>query len=363
MYPKVDTDICIKCGKCKTVCPIINNKKEKKELDGYVLNNKNIEIRKNSTSGGVFTEIARNVLNKDGVVYGACFNNSFEVVHKSVENIEEIEKFRGSKYVQSFLGNTFEEIRKNLENDRYVCFSGTPCQVAGLLSFLKKDYEKLITVDIMCHAVPSPLVFEKYLEYIKKNKLDGEIIKKISFRDKEKYGYKYSMMTIKSESFKYSEGIDTDPYLRAFFCDFSDRPSCYKCYFKHLYHISDFTIWDCFNISIFDKKLDDDLGSSRMIINTNKGKMIWNEISSEFYYSKVNVDILTKNVKEMINSVNLPLRRDEFFEDINNMGEESFDKYFPINIRVKFEKGVRVFLAKTGLYNKIKNLYKKILKK
>ena len=142
-----------------------------------------------------------------------------------------MKKFRGSKYVQSDLKDTFIEVKKFLDNDKWVCFSGTPCQIEGLKKFLSKEYDKLVTVDIVCHAVPSPLVWRKYLEY-QKQKLDIDEIDKILFRDKRKYGYKYSTMTIESKDKVYAMGVETDPYLRAFFGDLSDRPACYKCIFK-----------------------------------------------------------------------------------------------------------------------------------
>lgn len=364
LYPEVNENKCINCGLCKSICPVINSKENKKEQDGYVLNHKDDVIRSDSTSGGAFTPIAEYILNKNGVVFGACFNKDFKVLHKYVEKKDELTIFRGSKYVQSFLGDSFRKVKEFLENDRYVCFSGTPCQVEGLKSYLQKDYEKLITVDVMCHAVPSPLVWRKYFSYIKANKLNNENVEKVLFRDKSKYGFKYSMMTLKSNNKVYSRGVETDPYLRAFFGDLSDRPSCYKCAFKKQYHESDFTIWDCFIAENFDKKLDDDRGTSRVLVNTNKGKEIFNAISDKYNYTKISVDMLVKNVKEMLYSVNYPEKREEFFKDINEMEERNFfEKYFPQNIRVKCEKCVRVFLIKTGLYKKIKSIIKRILKK
>lgn len=364
LYPKVDTKKCIECGKCKKVCPVLNKKNIKKDQTGYVLNNKNTDIRADSTSGGAFTPIAEYVLEKNGVVFGACFNEDFKVVHTYIENKNDLSKFRGSKYVQSFLGDSFIEAKEFLDKGRYVCFSGTPCQIEGLKNFLNKDYENLITVDLMCHAVPSPLVWEKYLDYIKSIKLKNEKIEKILFRDKSKYGFKYSTMTIKSKNYEYFNGVETDPYLRAFFGDLSDRPSCYDCAFKKLYHESDFTIWDCFIAENFDKKLDDDKGTSRVLVNSNKGKIVFDKIKDEFDYTEINVKELTKDVKEMYNSVSFPSRREKFFDDINKMEEEEFfNLNFPNTLKIRLEKYARILLAKTGIYKKVKSLAKKILRK
>ena len=364
LYPVVNEEKCINCRLCEERCPVLNSKKNKKEQDGYVLNNKQNDIRKDSTSGGAFTPIAEYTLKQKGVVYGAMFDENFNVVHGYIEDKKDLTKLRGSKYVQSFLDKSFKDIKSFLENGRYVCFSGTPCQVEGLKKFLNKEYKNLITVDVMCHAVPSPLVWRKYFEYIKKNKLNNEDVEKVLFRDKSKYGFKYSTMTLKSKSKEYYKGVETDPFLRAFFGDLSDRPSCYNCVFKKQEHESDFTIWDCFIAENFDKTLDDDAGTSRMLINTEKGKEIFENIKDNFYYTKVNVGDLTKDVKEMLCSVNLPEERKEFFKDIKNMeSKKFFEKYFKDTLKVKIERNVRILLIKSGLYKQIKKIAKKVLRK
>lgn len=365
LYPIVNEKKCSNCGLCRKVCPVLNAKVEKKEQKGYVLNNKDEEIRRDSTSGGVFSAIANYVLRKDGVVFGATFSENCKVVkHKWIDKNGDIAIFRGSKYVQSYLGDSFKEVKKFLLQDRYVCFSGTPCQIEGLKRFLQKDYGKLITVDVMCHAVPSPLVWRKYYEYIKKYKLNNEEVNRVLFRDKSRYGFKYSCMTLKSDNYNYSEGVETDPYLRAFFGDLSDRPSCYKCAFKKQYHESDFTIWDCFIAEEFDKKLDDDKGTSRMLLNTAKAIKIFENIKLDFNFENIEIQKLVKGVKEMNNSVNVPSNRKNFFYDINKLDEKTFFcKYFPNGIKTKIKKCIRVGLAKTNIYKPVKRIAKKILRK
>ena len=365
LYPIVNEEKCIKCGLCKKVCPVLNAKVNKKEQKGYVLNNKDEEIRRDSTSGGAFSAIANYVLRKDGVVFGAVFSENCKVVkHKWIDKNGDIAIFRGSKYVQSYLGDSFKEVKNFLLQDRYVCFSGTPCQIEGLKRFLQKDYEKLITVDVMCHAVPSPLVWKKYYEYIKKYKLNNEEVNRVLFRDKSRYGFKYSCMTLKSNNYNYSEGVETDPYLRAFFGDLSDRPSCYKCAFKKQYHESDFTIWDCFIAEEFDKKLDDDKGTSRVLLNTTKAMKIFENIKLDFNFENIEIQKLVKGVKEMTNSVNVPSNRKNFFYDINKLDEKTFFcEYFPNGIKTKIKKCIRVGLAKTNIYKPVKKIAKKILRK
>lgn len=363
LYPVVDKEKCVDCGMCKKVCPVLNSKERTFEQKAYIGNNKNEQVRKESSSGGAFSVIAEHVLKKNGVVFGAAFDKDFNVHHTYVESTMDLTKFRGSKYVQSYLGDTYKKVKEFLENNRLTCFSGTPCQIEGLKKYLRKDYDNLITIDVMCHAVPSPLVWQKYLRF-EKSKLNGKNIKLISFRDKSKYGYKYSTMTIKTDKDQYSKGVETDPYLRAFFGDLSDRPSCYACKFKKQCHESDFTIWDCFITENFDKSLDDDKGTSRVLINTNKGREIFEKIKSNFKCIEVKPEDAVKNVKEMLHSVNVNSNRKKFFEDINSLNEEEFfKKWFPDSIKVKLERFTRVIMAKTGIYSAVKKMAKKILRK
>lgn len=165
-YPYIDDKICIKCGKCNISCPIINNHEEKKYSQKvYAAKNKNTEIRMNSSSGGVFTLIAEWILDNNGVVFGAKFNEKMQVVHDYAETKEGLAVLRGSKYVQSQIGISYKKVKEFLESGKKVLFTGTPCQVEGLLSFLGKKYDNLYTQDIICHGVPSPLVWKKYIEY------------------------------------------------------------------------------------------------------------------------------------------------------------------------------------------------------
>ena len=364
LYPKIDEKKCINCGLCKSICPIRNKVvEEKKEQKAYIVNNKNEQIRAESTSGGAFTAIAEYVIDKKGVVFGAAFDKNYNVCHQSATTKKDLQKFRGSKYVQSDLKDTFREAKNFLENDRWVCFSGTPCQIQGLKKYLQKDYEKLITIDVVCRAVPSPLVLRKYLEY-QKEKQNMRNFSKVSFRDKEKYGYKYTTMTLKDNEKIYQNGVETDPYLRAFFLNYSDRPSCYECKFRSKDRISDFTIWDCFTVGEFSKKLDDNKGTTRMLIQNEKAMNIFNEIKNKYHYKGLPIEVATKNVRELYYAPTPNINRKKFFKDINILNSKQFfEKYFPDNIKVKAERLIRKVLVNTRFYNGVKKLAKKILKK
>ena len=360
LYPEVDKEKCVNCGMCKKVCPILNKAKLNEfKPKAYLFQNSNEEIRKDSTSGGIFTAIGEFVIKNNGIVYGATFDDNFVVNHIGVESTYELCKFRKSKYVQSNQNNCFKEIKQYLDNGKLVCYSGTPCQVGGLRAYLRKDYENLILVDIMCHSVPSPLVFEKYKGYILK-KMNANKILNINFRDKNKYGYKYSMMTVETDNGIYSQGIDTDPYLRAFFSDVSVRPSCYNCHFKTMKRVSDLTIWDCFNINEIDKSFDDDKGTTRVLVQSEKGEKLLENLD-DVRLKELDINIATKKVKEMTNSVNYNSKRKEFFENIN--ADNVFEKYYPTNFKTKINSFVRKTLAVTGVYSSVKSFAKKILRK
>lgn len=360
LYPKVNKEKCINCGLCKKICPILNKQKYNEfKQKAYVFQNTNEQVRKDSTSGGFYSAIGEYIIKNNGIVYGAAFDNDFKVYHTKAEKIEELKKFRKSKYVQSDLKDIFKEIKKNLIEEKLVCFSGTPCQVAGLNSYLGKKYDNLILVDIMCHSVPSPLFFEKYKEYILK-KMKATKILDINFRDKSKYGYKYSMMTIKTDNGTYSQGIDTDPYLRAFFGDYSVRPSCYSCKFKTQKRVSDITIWDCFNINEISKQFDDDKGTTRILAQSEKGEELIRSLE-KIKIQEIDLSLATNKVKEMTNSVGYNSKRKEFFESFNK--EDFINECFPINLKTKINSTIRKVLSITGTYTIVKNIAKKILRK
>lgn len=332
LYPFIDKNKCIDCGMCKKVCPILNkmNNKQVKQK-GYIFQYKDKNIRKESTSGGFFTAIAEYVIDNKGVVYGVSLDKSFVAKHERVTNKEELWKFRNSKYVQSDPNTTFKQVKEDLNNKILVLYSGTACEIEGLKRYLQKDYENLITVDVICRSVPSPLLWKKYIEEKNKNKN----IEKVYFREK-KYGYKYSNLCMHSkDTIVYSNGIDTDPYLRAFFSNICCRPSCYNCKFKEQFHKSDFTIWDCFDVDNYDESFNDDIGTTRVLINTVNGIDLFNKISILHNTKEVEIKKLVNNFHQMFNSIKFNSNRDKFFDDLNNKDiNEVLNKYFPNKIKI-----------------------------
>lgn len=274
-YPIVDETKCIQCGICIKVCPWRKEKYQRPincftEPIVYAAKCKDKNIRLNSTSGGIFTVLSDYILQLQGGICGAVYNTSTQKVEHAITfTTEGRNKMRGSKYVQSELSNTFQNIKTLLEQDKWLLFTGTPCQTAGLLSFLKKDYPKLVIVDILCHSVPSPLILHEILKkYAPTN---------ISFRDK-------SLGWRKSYSFQIKENnkiIHNNTFLNLFFKGLINRPSCYNCIFTNTYRTSDLTIGDYWNIKAIDSKFEDSLGVSCILINSPKGKYIFEQIQNK----------------------------------------------------------------------------------
>lgn len=209
LYPNIDLNKCVCCNKCNSVCPISNYKEEDKSLhqSAYLLQHKDKEILLDSTSGGAFSAIAESVIDLGGVVFGAKYDSGFNVVHSYVDNKKDLKLFRNSKYVQSNLRDCFKTIKRFIFEKRYVLFSGTPCQIEGLLNFLGENSKWLITCDVVCHGVPSPIVWRTYID-----SLNDQNISNLRFRDKTKYGYLYSQFKIESLNNSY-EGIEQKKML------------------------------------------------------------------------------------------------------------------------------------------------------
>lgn len=364
VYPIIDKTKCVNCGLCDKVCPVKNAKENNKNQHAYIFQNSNDEIRRESTSGGAFTAIAEYVIKNNGIVYGAIFDDNYKVIHTGIDRKEELYKFRNSKYVQSEICNCYPEIKEHLDNGKMVCFSGTSCQVEGLKNYLMKDYENLILVDVVCRAVPSPLIWKKYLKLRQK---EYKNIEKIMFRDKY-YGYKYSNLSIYNKNNdkkqEYHKGVDSDPYLRAFFTNICDRPSCYECKFKKSHRESDITIWDCFDVEKYNKEFDDDKGTNRILTHTEKGDKIIKELAKNNKSQEIDVEKATKGFLAIFQPVKKNDKREQFFNDANTLSEEElFAKYFADTFKIKLERYGRLALLKTGLYKPVLNLGKKIRKR
>jgi len=273
-YPFVNKVACIGCGLCERVCPEININEASKPIKCFASINNDSTIRKESSSGGVFSLIAEKVISEGGVVFGALFNNHWEIQHGYTETKEGLARFRGSKYVQSKTGETYQQVKSFLKQGRMVLYSGTSCQIAGLKKFLRADFDNLITIDVVCHGVPSPLLWRKYLEYKSQQEIGSYLtdnITKISFRDKRK-GWKRFGLSIKWNNGRYkNEVLSENLFLNAFLKNLSLRPSCACCVSKEGKAGSDISLADYWGIGRKHRDMDDDKGTSLVLVNTEKG--------------------------------------------------------------------------------------------
>lgn len=310
LYPVVDEGTCTDCGLCEKVCPVINQDEPRKPLKVYAAKNKDEEIRKQSSSGGIFTPLAESVIRDGGVVFGAKFDKDWNVIHAWTDTIEGIADFRGSKYVQSTIGDAYREAREFLKQGRKVLFSGTPCQIAGLRKFLLKEYGNLLAVDVVCHGVPSPLVWRKYLEEtreklrakrdagkntVSSSLMDLPVITGISFRDKthgwKKYGFRLRYAAFKAAKNSIpvpandSERTLLQPFpdnvfMKGFLSNFYLRPSCYACSSRTGKSGSDITIADFWGVQNYYPEFDDDRGVGLVLVNTDRGRKAYEQVNA-----------------------------------------------------------------------------------
>lgn len=342
----INKDKCIECGLCKKVCPVLNKKEINNIPKAFAIINKNENVRKESSSGGIFTLIAEYVLEHNGVVFGAIWGNNLKVNHYYIEKKEDINLMRGSKYLQSTIGNTYKKAKEFLDNGRNVLFTGTPCQIEGLKSYLMKDYNNLYTQDIICHGVPSSKVHSQYLNYLK-NKYNEKNIKKLLHRTKIN-GWKTWSVNINFESNTYCNTHKEDLFMQAFLRNTSLRDSCYNCHFKKKNRISDITLADFWGIEHILPELDDNKGTSLVIINSQKGQELFNSIKKNTIYKEVNLDDAIKYNPSMITSVKEDKNREKFFENLDKMN---------------FDELVKKYTYKPNIFRKIIGKIKRMMKK
>lgn len=363
LYPTVNLKECISCGACERTCPIIKQrlKRQDTEIQAYCLRSKDKEILENSTSGGFFSSLCDYVLDKNGIVVGAVYADDKTIKHIIIDNESRslAYKFRGSKYVQSYLGDIFSIIKQKLQEGTIVCFSGTPCQVSGLLSFLGKEYDNLITLDVVCHGTPSPKLWEKYIDY-QENKY-GSAVSEVSFR-KKTYGYHSGTMELVFENGKkYHGSARVDFMLKSFFSEISSRPSCYMCNFKSSHHDSNFTIFDSWHAEkLVGSFKDDDRGYTNVFVNNRRAEELFECIKDKYEFYNIDAEEAIKADGKMVRGCALPHKnRGKFYKDLDVTPlNEHIQRFIPISAKdyfVEFGKGV---VYKLGLLNLMKKIIK-----
>lgn len=348
LYPIVDKDVCTDCGLCEKVCPVINQSEPRKPLKVYAAKNKNEEIRCQSSSGGIFTLLAEKIISDGGVVFGARFDKDWNVIHSWTDTIEGIAAFRGSKYVQSTIGDTYRETKDFLKQGRKVLFSGTPCQIAGLKKYLRKEYDNLLTVDVVCHGVPSPLVWRRYLDETReqlraqhgvgKNSVPSSmdelpVITGISFRDKtngwKKYGFSLRYAASEAaentvfpsairEEKELLQPFTDNVFMKGFLANLYLRPSCYACAARSGKSGSDISLADYWGVKAFHPDFADDKGIGLLLINTLEGEKVYAKTSKSDVVTQYEYGLEANPCIEI--SVKQPENRDVFWTEYRHFG-------------------------------------------
>ncbi len=364
LYPNIDKSKCIDCGLCDRICPIKNKKENNIEPKAYSMRVKDKEILKRSTSGGFFTPLAKYVLDNSGIVFGVGYDDKFNVVHKEINKIDDIKELVGSKYVQSYLGDTFKRVKDYLDKGKIVLFSGTPCQIEGLRKYLDKEYDNLIIMDLICHGTPSAKLWKKYITYQEKKYKSK--IQKAYFRNKT-YGYHSGTMKLVFENGKvYYGSARVDFMLKSFFKEISSRPSCYNCNFKSRKHNSDFTVFDCWHISNYVKNIkDDDKGYTNVIVNSKKAQQILEKIKDNITLYEVDLNEIIRLDGSMVeNSTKPHEKRFEFYRSLDNVEiEETIQKYIPISKMDRVIEESKNILFRLGFINFARTLKVKFFTK
>lgn len=295
----------------------------KKNNKAYAAYNIDESVRKESSSGGVFSAVATHLFNNHNntYVFGAAFDENFNVNHICVDNEKDLFKLRGSKYVQSNIGESPKQVKELLEKGNTVLFSGTPCQVSGLYNYLKKDYDNLYTIDIVCHGTCVKKVFNKYVEYLKETYKSD--IASISFRNKEIGWNNFSTEIIFCNGCRYLKHHDEDLYMKLFLKNLILNNGCYDCKFKGDNHVADITLGDLWGIENFDDIKDDDKGMSLLLTNTQKGNDLVKELQNSIYIQEIDKDLALRYNSAYSKSPYKPGSRELLLKDLDRI---NFDK-------------------------------------
>lgn len=336
-YPQINYDKCIQCNKCNSVCPFEGNTIVQPNDVIYAVKNKDDEVRMESSSGGMFSILSDYVLSNNGVVYGAKFDDSFNVIHGRAETVRECTKFRGAKYVQSFIDDAFKKAKEDIQQGRLCLFSGTPCQISGLINYLgnKSDLDNLITCDIICHGVPSPLVWRDYLK-----EWCGTVLS-VNFRSKRN-GWHQSELSIVTNDGVLSDNHSNNGYSQLYFCHYTLRPSCANCPFASVNRCGDFTIGDYWGIEKNDPTFDDDKGVSLVFVNSEKARRLFEKVRTNIIYKRSIIeDCLQPNLQR---PSQLALYRNKFWKLYKRTGLKHVIKVFTKkgdgNLFIKIERKI-----------------------
>ena len=341
VYPLVDSARCLQCGLCDKVCPVLHPTAQRKPLDVKAVRSLEESTRLQSSSGGLFTELARWVLEQGGVVFGALFSDQWMVEHGYAETEKGLEAFRGSKYVQSSINQSFKEVRTFLKQGRWVLFSGTSCQVSALHHFLRSESDRFLTVYVVCHGVLSAKVWQTYLNELSNNAVSQ--ITQIQFRNKQK-GWKNYSFFCEWDKGRIQEPFKNNLYMKAYLSDSLLRPSCYQCPCKSFASGSDLTLADYWGVQELQPELDDDRGLGLAFVHTERMREILQDLPLVKEEVSASLGELQKYNPSIGQSVSAPLRLKRFLF------------YRLLGRKVPFVWLVNVLLRKRGIVGFLKSI-------
>lgn len=324
LRPSVDAAKCVECGMCAKACPSLAQDPPRQPLGVYAARAKDFGLRKASSSGGVFTLLARETLAAGGVVFGAVWDRATQGVrHVAAESEEGLAAMRGSKYVQSDLGDTLTAARAALKAGRQVLFSGTPCQIAGLRRFLGRGYDNLLAVDTVCHAIPSPLAWRTYAADRRSEVGSAGDVEKAAFRVKNPSWWLTWQVLEFSDGKRYAKSLVEDLFRRGFLLDLFNRPSCHACSCRELRSGSDLTLADYWCVHQKFPELDDDRGVSLILVNTERGAEAWRKIGESLTVRESDFEHAVKTNPSIVKSFPPHENRSRFFSEVEANGFDS----------------------------------------
>lgn len=326
LYPVVDDELCVDCGLCKKACPVRNTKTQ--PMGKAYAATADDSLRKESSSGGVFTLIAQHILSQGGLVFGAAFDETLRLRHIAAETEEDLAKLRGSKYVQSAIGDCYKQAKAALLECRPVLFTGTPCQINGLRSFLGRDYGNLYCQDIICHGAPLSQVWEKYVAY--RENMAGSKAVKVNFRNKDAGWKGYRLQMEFENGSVYSCKAGDDPYMQAFLGDLCLRESCHSCHAKGEHHSADLTLGDFWGVEQLEPELFDNKGTSLVLVHTQKGQKLFGAVRDQLKTCETDAQKAISFNPAMVRSSPKNKNREKFLAQINSQSfPKTVNKYRP----------------------------------
>lgn len=318
LYPKINEKLCINCRACRKVCPMANKVEKSDLIQIYATQNKNDKQLKNSSSGGMFIIFAEYIIDEKGIVFGSTYDYDFKAYQTSAQTYNELLPMQGSKYVNSDTFNSYIKTKEYLEKDIKVLYTGTPCQIAGLKLYLKKEYPNLFTIDFLCHGVPSPKIFKTYIRSLE-TKRKGKL-KTYNFRDKGKKGWGLVagyVVERKGKIKKYYESGKLNSYLYGFTKGYFNRTSCYQCPFKGKNYPADITMADYWGVQKYHPHINSEKGVSILIVNSKKGEFFLENIKSKMLIEPTTINHAAsenEGLKEIQEKHHIPYIRDEIYK-------------------------------------------------